>query len=499
MSRVTSAAIVGCGITIAFAQESDNFSGVTTYFSENFDSLIDDPGLLPFPSEPHGDGTDWLDLPTAQEADALLGWHMIKNASHGKGGVTEWSGWTFASPEAWAAAAPGQQREKFALGTNVIAIADSDEFDDVAGGRPFDATLRTPLIDISKADPMSLTLKFDSGWQAESQTGTILVTYDDEEAVEILRFDEGKSTAFSETVRVALKNPRGARTMRIEWRKVGSNNWWWVIDNIEVNDEQPANFSIQPRIAFPSPDVATISWQAPAQKAILYYGEGKEGTLSHKVELESSDGRFDVELAALRRATTYRYRIALIANKRRRLSEMFEFDTRFNLSPSPVTVLESHTPDTEALVTTALEATADQNGYILILGLKDGALASALAARSRFHIIAADADPAVIQKVRQKLYKNGSLGHRISVVSLEKNKQTPWTDGFADLILSEKNTLPVSTPECLRLLRPDGGTFLASSPKNPEFDDAPGQWEKEGSFSLFRRGELPGARNWTHQ
>ena len=129
ISRVTPAAIAGCGMTFAIAQENDNFSGVTTYFSENFDSLATEPGLLPFPSEPNGDGTDWLDLPTAQKAGALPGWHMIKNAPHGKGGVVEWSGWTFASPEGWADAAPGQRREKFSLGTNVIAIADSDEFE----------------------------------------------------------------------------------------------------------------------------------------------------------------------------------------------------------------------------------------------------------------------------------------------------------------------------------------------------------------------------------
>ena len=66
ISRVTPAAIAGCSMTFAIAQESDNFSGVTTYFSENFDSLATEPGLLPFPSEPNGDGTDWLDLPTAQ-------------------------------------------------------------------------------------------------------------------------------------------------------------------------------------------------------------------------------------------------------------------------------------------------------------------------------------------------------------------------------------------------------------------------------------------------
>ena len=92
ISRVTPAAIAGCGMTVAIAQENDNFSGVTTYFSDNFDSLATEPGLLPFPSEPNGDGTDWLDLPTAQKAGALPWWHMIKNAPHGKGGVVEWSG-----------------------------------------------------------------------------------------------------------------------------------------------------------------------------------------------------------------------------------------------------------------------------------------------------------------------------------------------------------------------------------------------------------------------
>jgi len=500
ISRVTPAVIAGCGLPFVIAQESDNFSGVTTYFSENFDSLATEPGLLPFPSEPNGDGTDWLDLPTAQKAGALLGWHMIKNASHGKGGVVEWSGWTFASPKGWADAAPGQRREKFSLGTNVIAIADSDEFDDAPGGRPFDATLRTPSIDISRADPMSLTLKFDSGWQAESQTGTVMVSYDNQEGIEVLRFDEGKSTAYSETIRVALKNPEGASTMRIEWRKIGSNHWWWVIDNIEVNDEQPATFSVQPRVAFPNPDTATVSWQAPAQKAILYYGEGKKGILEHKEEVESSDGRYDVDLAALKRATTYRYRIALLENKRRRLSEMFEFDTKFNLSPTPVRGPQTLSEDTEALATTALKATADQNGYLLILGLEDGALASALAARSRFHIVAADPDPSVLQSVRKKLYENGTLGHRVSVVSLGDNGETPWTDGFADLILSERESLPVSASECLRLLRPDGGALLTPSGKKlPDFENAPGRWEEAGSFSLFRRGELTGARDWTHQ
>ena len=500
ISRFITAVIISCGTTVSGAEESEDFSGAITYFSEDFDSLANDPGLLPFPSEPNGDGTDWLDLPTIQKAGALPGWRMIKNSGHGKGGVVEWSGWTFVSPDSWAAAAPEQRRDKFQLGANVIAVADSDEFDDIPGGRPFDATLQTPSIDISKADPLSLTLKFDSGWQAESQTGTIMVSYDGGQPREILRFDKEKASAYSETIRVALNNPLGAAKMKIAWTKVGANHWWWVIDNIEVTDEQPASFSVQPRIAFPGPAGATVSWQAPVKRAILYYGEGKEGTLNKKQELEAPDGRFEVTLNALKRATTYRYRVALLKNGRRRLSEMFEFDTRFNLSPTPVNDPGKLSPDKEALLTAALDATADQNGYIVVLGLEDGALASALASRSRFHVVAADTDLSVLQSVRQGLYAAGILGHRVSVVSLEANGQTPWTDGFADLVLSEKDSLPIPDSECLRLLRPDGGALLTGSRSDsPSFDKAAGVWERAGAFSVFRRAELTGAKDWTHQ
>jgi len=493
-------AALGSDMVQADEKSDGTFAGTGTYFSEDFDSLATKPGLLPFPSEPNGDGTDWLDLPTAQAGGTLAGWTMTKNTDHGKGGVVEWSGWSFASPSAWAAAAPGQDRDKFALGTNVIAVADSDEFDDVAGGSPFDATLSTPPIDISRATAGSLTLKFDSGWRAKDQVGTITVSYDGAEAIEVLRLDKSTEKAYSKTVRVPLRNPAGAKKMKISWRKVGSNDWWWVIDNIEVNDEQPATFSVQPRVAFPAPDSATISWQAAAPRAILYYGEGKDTTLKDKRELQAQDGRFEAPLTGLRPATTYRYRIALLKDGKRHISEMFDFDTRFNLSPTPVVAPADLPNSAHTLCEAALRVTSEQNGYLLILGLKDGMLAAALAAKSRFHIIAADSDPAVLASVRKTLYAAGILGHRVSVVSLGNPERTAWTDGFADLILSEKNSLPVPDEECLRLLRPDGGALLLASPRNSSaFQKTKGQWEKAGALAIFRRRELDGAQDWTHQ
>ena len=267
-----------------------------------------------------------------------------------------------------------------------------------------------------------------------------------------------------------------------------------------AKEKASASFSVQPRVAFPAPDSATISWQAATPQAILYFGEKEDKVLGEKRALQSKDGRFVSRLSGLKPTTVYRYRIALVESGKHSLSEMFEFDTRFNLAPSPVSAPPGQSEKVSALCDLALGAAADQNGYLLVLGLVDGSLCAALAAKSRFHVIAADSDPLVLSTVRNKLYRAGVLGHRVSVVHLDSPERTRWTDGLADLILSEKDAPPVSDAECLRLLRPDGGSlFLPARRASPPFLEARGTWEKAGSLTVFRRQELDGARDWTHQ
>ena len=265
-------------------------------------------------------------------------------------------------------------------------------------------------------------------------------------------------------------------------------------------EKPPASFSVQPRVAFPAPDSAAISWQAANRQAILYYGEKNAKVLKEKRELQSKDGRFSLILDGLKPTTTYRYRIALVEAGKNHLSEMFEFDTRFNLATTPVASPPGQSSKVQELCGLALGATADQNGYLLVLGLVDGSLCAALAAKSRFHIIAADPDPVLLSKVRKQLYQSGVLGHRVSVVHLDSPEQTEWTDGLADLILSEKNAPVVPDAECLRLLRPDGGALLLPARRSsPAFQQTRGTWEAAGSLAIFRRQELDGARDWTHQ
>ena len=196
-------------------------------FAEDFDGLALGPWVSD--SESGGDGTDWT-------ATAPTGWVTATGDGHGAtaGGdtVTEFDGWTFVDPVTWNATA-GQERSQFTKGSGVIAVADSDEFDDKADAG-FNASLSTPAIDISSAAAGSLVLNYDSSWRQEPQTGKVTVAFDGGDAVTLLELTPATPTAYNETVSLNLDNPAGAQTAVISWEKQGHNNWWWAIDNIYV-------------------------------------------------------------------------------------------------------------------------------------------------------------------------------------------------------------------------------------------------------------------------
>ncbi|MBS33815.1 MAG: hypothetical protein CMO68_05340, partial [Verrucomicrobiales bacterium] len=195
--------------------------------AEDFDGLELGPWVSD--SESGGDGTDWT-------ATAPTGWVTATGDGHGPtaGGdtVKEFDGWTFVDPVTWNATA-GQERSQFTKGSGVVAVADSDEYDDKADAK-FNASLSTPAIDISSAAAGSLVLTYDSSWRQEPQNGKVTVAFDGGAAVTLLELTPETPTAYNETVSLALNNPAGAKTAVISWEKQGHNNWWWAIDNIYV-------------------------------------------------------------------------------------------------------------------------------------------------------------------------------------------------------------------------------------------------------------------------
>ena len=98
---------------------------------------------------------------------------MVLGPNHGPtaGGdaVKEFSGWTFMDPVSWNATA-GQDRAQFTKGTGVVAVGDSDEYDDAADAK-FDAALSTPAMNVAGAAAGSLYVTYDSSWRQEPLSG----------------------------------------------------------------------------------------------------------------------------------------------------------------------------------------------------------------------------------------------------------------------------------------------------------------------------------------
>ncbi|MDE0594300.1 MAG: PQQ-binding-like beta-propeller repeat protein [Roseibacillus sp.] len=266
-----------------------------------------------------------------------------------------------------------------------------------------------------------------------------------------------------------------------------------------VPKEERIDYAVHPRVAFLDSTTAVISWQAATDaEAILYYGIGK--TFESKLAISGREGKFSATLPNLLPATEYKFRIATGPKTKRKYSPIHSLDTRFNLSPAPAAPLPGSPPALVEYAEKALSLAPDQSGYALVLGLHNGRLASLLAAQSRFHVIAADSDPAVVAEVRKTLYNAGLLGHRVTVVHLPENSPTPWTKSFADLILSERAQPAVSLSECRRLVRPNGGLILLpATSAMKKWRTVSTGWTNDGEFLLTRRDDLAGAQDWTHQ
>jgi hypothetical protein len=149
--------------------------------------------------------------------------------------VVEFDGWTFLDPVSWNATA-GQDRSQFTKGTGVVAVGDSDEYDDKADAK-FNSSLSTPAIDISGAAAGSLILTYDSSWRQEPQQGKVTVAFDGGDPVTLLELTPDTPTGYNDTVSLSLNNPAGANTAVVTWDHQGHNNWWWAIDNIMVTGE----------------------------------------------------------------------------------------------------------------------------------------------------------------------------------------------------------------------------------------------------------------------
>jgi hypothetical protein len=220
-----------------------------TLFFEDFGSVV-----LRTKVDELGVGTNpFIGVPVWTHFPPLGGWNVDSSGVPGMG-VLEWDGWSFARKDFWIAA-ENQTRSQFTKGIGIIAVADSDEYDDIRGGIGedyYDTFFTTPDISLIGVSPGTAVLTFDSSWRPEgfddgisrdnNQTATIRASFDGGSTwTEILRWDSDPPGFFfhpaaqNETVTLSIFAPVGATRVRLEFGMTRArNDWWWAVDNLRI-------------------------------------------------------------------------------------------------------------------------------------------------------------------------------------------------------------------------------------------------------------------------
>ena len=146
--------------------------------------------------------------------------------------------------DSWIATAENPSRDSFTLGTGGVVVADPDEYDDLGdiGDDLFNVFLTTPAISLDGVDADTVTVDFDSSFRPyDGMTGLVDVSYDGSTWTNLLTLDTatlgGNSVLdrANEEVSLPVGNPAGGEMyVRFGMTNAG-NDWWWAIDNVEVN------------------------------------------------------------------------------------------------------------------------------------------------------------------------------------------------------------------------------------------------------------------------
>jgi len=165
-------------------------------------------------------------------------------------------------------------------------------------------------------------------------------------------------------------------------------------------------------------------------------------------------------------------------------------------------------------VRTMLEATGQEDGYCLLLGIGSGELLYRLLNQTKLHVIALDTDAEKVEAMRRKLDAAGLYGTRaaVHVGEIMTMNLPPY---MADLIVAEdlkaaghkKNN--DFAERVYHSLRPYGGTacllmrkqMQAAALKRANELKLPGsKVATAGRLTMLtRQGPLPGSADWTHQ
>jgi hypothetical protein len=175
-------------------------------------------------------------------------------------GVDEWEGWSFANKTFWLRA-DDQTRSTFTKASGNVAIADSDEWDDLIVNPNtrqgfMNTNMITGNVNVSAHRNQTLNLTFDSSWRPEAKDDThgnpAFDNMNNQSAVIAASFDGGaenfltfwdsdpmggffKGDMQNETITLPVSVPANATNVQFKFGYYNAaNDWWWALDNLSL-------------------------------------------------------------------------------------------------------------------------------------------------------------------------------------------------------------------------------------------------------------------------
>lgn len=284
----------------------------------------------------------------------------------------------------------------------------------------------------------------------------------------------------------------------------------------------PLEFDLPPTLARMDNETVEIQWQTKVPCAsTLRFGTTPPLTTVYQDQTPKTEHSMTVQGLAYNKIHYY----TITGNDTEdevRTSRMFEYDSTFNYTSTPVHLKESPYPKDEWTETyehaaeKALSLVQTKLGYCLVLGCGEGRLMYELAKRSELKLIGVDDNPENVAKARHLLDRAGIYGIQATVHEVPLDT-LPLATYHANLIVSDsllvKGELPGNSSEAFRVLRPCGGVVVLGHAARSVTKDQFETWLKPGlpdatietgpnddtMWAVYERGKLPGSGEWSHQ
>ncbi len=259
-----------------------------------------------------------------------------------------------------------------------------------------------------------------------------------------------------------------------------------------------------------------VSWRtAEAMSSIVEYGTDESSL--QRVNDDQPTKDHAIEIARPAEVETYQLRVGGVNDQGEHFIPLCLVDGILNYTRSPDPELptpyadDAYSARCRSLAQAVVGQLDSPVGFALVLGGEDGQLAYELARNSGLEVVVVEPDADRVAQLRERLDKTGLYAARISVHHGPLDS-LPYGPYFANLVLSEQlltqGYASNGMNEVARVLRPSGGFFVYGNGKEglsewlstagEEFTSSELPADTD-TWTIVRRGQLPGAGEWTHQ